>query len=261
MICVPPRHLKSHLGSVSFPAWCLGHDPSAQILCVSYAQDLADKLSRDCRRIVTSDWYQKLFRTRLSPQRQAVPEFETTAQGSRIATSVGGVLTGRGADIIVIDDPLKPEEALSQAQREAANEWYDHTLYSRLNDKLSGAIVLIMHRLHESLPWAGPEGRPRWPCAGAGGLGGGAAAGARRGGRGTSGRDRVRRAMLWPQNGRGVAAGARAARNARQLRRTIGEYGVSQGVGEESAGRVVGSFAVRAVCMPRKPGHPSASRA
>jgi hypothetical protein len=59
------------------------------------------------------------------------------------------VLTGRGADIIVIDDPLKPEEALSQTQRQAANEWYDHTLYSRLNDKLSGAIVLIMHRLHE----------------------------------------------------------------------------------------------------------------
>ena len=59
------------------------------------------------------------------------------------------MLTGRGADIIVIDDPLKPEEALSQAQRQAANEWYDHTLYSRLNDKLSGAIVLIMHRLHE----------------------------------------------------------------------------------------------------------------
>ena len=73
-------------------------------------------------------------------------EFETTAQGCRLATSVGGVLTGRGADIIIIDDPLKPEEALSQAQRQAANEWYDHTLYSRLNDKLSGAIVLIMHR-------------------------------------------------------------------------------------------------------------------
>jgi hypothetical protein len=153
LVCVPPRHLKSLLASVCFPAWCLGHDPSAQLLCVSYAQDLADKLSRDCRRIVTADWYQKLFpATRLSPQRQAVPEFETTAQGCRIATSVGGVLTGRGADIIIIDDPLKPEEALSQAQRQAANEWYDHTLYSRLNDKLSGAIVLVMHRLHESLP-------------------------------------------------------------------------------------------------------------
>ena len=149
IINVPPRHLKSHLASVSFPAWCLGHDPSAQILCVSYAQDLADKLSRDCRRIMASDWYQRLFPTRLSPQRQAVPEFETTAQGCRLATSVGGVLTGRGADIIIIDDPLKPEEALSQAQRQAANEWFDHTLYSRLNDKRKGAIVLIMHRLHE----------------------------------------------------------------------------------------------------------------
>src|SRR5271169_5108048 len=149
IINVPPRHLKSHLASVAFPAWCLGHDPSMQILCVSYAQDLADKLSRDCRRIVASDWYQRLFPTRLSPRHQAVPEFETTAQGSRIATSVGGVLTGRGADIIIIDDPLKPEEALSQAQRRAANEWFDHTLYSRLNDKQTGAIILIMHRLHE----------------------------------------------------------------------------------------------------------------
>jgi hypothetical protein len=51
------------------------------------------------------------------------------------------VLTGRGADIIIIDDPLKPEEALSQAQRQPANEWYDHTLYSRLNDKLTGDLV------------------------------------------------------------------------------------------------------------------------
>ena len=79
-------------------------------------------------------------------------EFETTAQGCRLATSVGGVLTGRGADIIIIDDPLKPEEALSQTQRRAANDWFDHTLYSRPNDKQKGAIVLIMHRLHESLP-------------------------------------------------------------------------------------------------------------
>ena len=120
---------------------------------MSPTRNLADKLSRDCRRIVTADWYQQLFpATRLSPQRQAVPEFETTAQGCRIATSVGGVLTGRGADIIIIDDPLKPEEALSQAQRQAANEWYDHTLYSRLNDKVSGAIVLVMHRLFSAGP-------------------------------------------------------------------------------------------------------------
>src|SRR3954469_20610112 len=82
------------------------------------------------------------------PQRQEAPECETTA-GSCLATSVGGVLTGRGADIIVIDDPLKPEEALSEAQRRAANEWYDHTLYTRLNDKRRGSIVIVMQRLHE----------------------------------------------------------------------------------------------------------------
>src|SRR5215469_9666220 len=115
IINLPPRHLKSHLASVAFPAWCLGRNPAAQILCVSYAQELADKLSRDCRRILASDWYRRLFPTRLSPQRQAAPEFETTAQGCRLATSVGGVLTGRGADIIIIDDPLKPDEALSEA--------------------------------------------------------------------------------------------------------------------------------------------------
>ena len=66
-------------------------------------------------------------------------ELVTTAGGSRYATTVGGTLTGRGADLIIIDDPLKPEEALSQSQRRAANDWFDHTLYSRLNDKRHGA--------------------------------------------------------------------------------------------------------------------------
>ncbi len=149
IINLPPRHLKSLMASIAFPAWCLGQDPSAQILCVSYAQDLADKLARDCRGIMMSPWYRKLFPTRLAPHRQAVQEFITTRQGYRLATSTGGVLTGRGADIILIDDPLKPEEALSDAQRKAANEWYDHTLYSRLNDKRHGVIVIIMQRLHE----------------------------------------------------------------------------------------------------------------
>ena len=98
IINMPPRHLKSHLASVCFPAWCLGHDPSTQLLCVSYAQDLADKLSRDCRQIVASSWYRQLFATRLSAQRQAMSEFETTAQGCRLATSVGGVLTAHGLE-------------------------------------------------------------------------------------------------------------------------------------------------------------------
>src|SRR3984893_16644390 len=149
IINLPPRHLKSLMASIAFPAYCLGHDPSAQILSVSYAQDLADKLARDCRSIMMSPWYRRIFPTRLAPHRQAVQEFITTRQGYRLATSTGGVLTGRGADIILIDDPLKPEEALSEAQRQTANDWYDHTLYSRLNDKRHGVIVIIMQRLHE----------------------------------------------------------------------------------------------------------------
>jgi hypothetical protein len=142
----PPRYLKSLLGSVAFPAWCLGRRPGTRIVCASYAQDLADTLGRDCRRIVTSDWFERAFPTRLSAQRQAVAEFETTQQGCRLATSVGGVLTGRGADLIIIDDPLKPEEALSQA---SAKRPTTGSTYSRLNNEKHGAIVVIMHRLHE----------------------------------------------------------------------------------------------------------------
>ncbi|MGH7085220.1 MAG: hypothetical protein ACREFN_09560, partial [Acetobacteraceae bacterium] len=120
-----------------------------RIICVSYAQDLADKHARDCRAIMQSDWYRALLPTRLAAERQAVGEFTTTAHGFRLATSVGGVLTGRGADVIIIDDPLKPEEALSDKERERVNEWFDHTLLSRLDDKTKGTIILIMQRLHE----------------------------------------------------------------------------------------------------------------
>jgi predicted phage terminase large subunit-like protein len=149
IINVPPRHLKSLCASIALPAWWLGHHPTAQIIGVSYGQDLSDKLARDCRTIMMSKWYQELFRTRLSAQKQAVDEFTTTLHGFRLATSVGGVLTGRGGDVIIIDDPLKPEEALSETQRRFANEWYDHTLVSRLNDKKEDCIILIMQRLHE----------------------------------------------------------------------------------------------------------------
>src|SRR5271169_5672544 len=149
IINLPPRNLKSHAATVCFPAYVLGHKPSAQIICASYGQQLADKHSLDCRTLMGSKWYRGVFGVRLSPRKQSVQEFLTTANGSRLATSVGGVLTGRGADVIIIDDPLKPDEAVSQTQRQACNDWYDHTLYSRLNDKRTGCIIIIMQRLHE----------------------------------------------------------------------------------------------------------------
>ena len=149
IINIPPRHTKSIAASVAFPAWLLGLQPEAQIVAVSYSQELANKHALDCRAVMESEWFRFAFKTRLSSTRNAVQEFTTTQRGSRLATSVGGTLTGRGGDFIIIDDPLKPEDADSDAARNRANDWFDGTLYSRQNDPNSSCIIVIMHRLHE----------------------------------------------------------------------------------------------------------------
>ena len=149
LITLPPRYLKSICASVAFPAWVLGQVPTKRIVCVSYSSDLAGKHARDCRAVMQTDWYRRAFPgTRTSSDKNAELDFDTTDHGGRYSTSVGGTLTGRGGDLIIIDDPIKPEEAMSEARRNAANEWFDRTLYSRLNDKRRGVIILIMQRLH-----------------------------------------------------------------------------------------------------------------
>ncbi|MDP9052012.1 MAG: phage terminase large subunit [Acidobacteriota bacterium] len=151
IINLPPRTLKSHAASVVFPAWLLGHDPSKQIICVSYGQDLSDKHARDSRTLMNSSFYRGLFpATVLSAEKLSVADFLTTAQGSRMSTSVGGTLTGRGAEVLIIDDPMKPEEALSESRRRTSNDWYFNTLLSRLNSKDNGVIILVMQRLHQA---------------------------------------------------------------------------------------------------------------
>jgi len=148
-VAMPPRSLKSIIISVAWPAWLLGHNPGLKIICVSYSQELSDKLASDCRQVMQSAWYQRLFsRTRLRQGRQALANFETTAGGGRFSTSTGGTLTGFGADWIIMDDPMKPAGALSDAERNTANSWVQHTLFTRLNDKRTGRIVLVMQRLH-----------------------------------------------------------------------------------------------------------------
>src|SRR5229473_6461572 len=149
IINVPPRYLKSHLASIALPAWYLAHYPSRHVICACYGQDLSDKFARDTRTVMLSPWYQRLFPTRIAEWRVAVHDFSTTDQGTRLATSVNGPLTGRGADLIVIDDPLKPDDALSEPRRTAVNDWYDNTLLSRLNDKVTGCIIIVMQRLHQ----------------------------------------------------------------------------------------------------------------
>jgi predicted phage terminase large subunit-like protein len=148
IINLPPRSLKSHSVSVAFVAWLLGHDPSKHIICASYGQDLANDLATLCRRLMRSPLYRSLFGEVLG-QRQAVEDFETLAGGRRMATSVGGALTGRGADLIIVDDPLKADDALSEASRKATHTWFDNTLLSRLNDRRTGAIIIVTQRLHQ----------------------------------------------------------------------------------------------------------------
>jgi predicted phage terminase large subunit-like protein len=149
IVTLPPRSLKSICASVAFPAWALGREPARRIICVSYASELAAKHSRDCRAVIDSPWYRATFpKTRLDPRKNTELEFDTTAGGFRLATSVGGTLTGRGGDILIIDDPLKAADALSDSVRERANDWVRNTLYSRLDDKRRGVIIVVTQRLH-----------------------------------------------------------------------------------------------------------------
>ena len=149
IINMPPRSLKSIVSSVAFPAYILGHDPALRIIAVSYGADLAVKHANDFRAVVESTWYRGVFPwMRVSGAKNTEFEVLTTRQGYRLATSVDGTLTGRGGDIVIIDDPLKPSDALSDSKRERVNDWFSNTLLSRLDDKQTGAIVIVMQRLH-----------------------------------------------------------------------------------------------------------------
>jgi predicted phage terminase large subunit-like protein len=148
IITQPPRSLKSICASVAFVAWWLGQDPTKRFACVSYSTELAATFARQFRTVVTSDWYLALFPAmRLAKDTET--ECVTTKGGGRFAVAVGGSLTGRGADVIVIDDALKASDAHSEKARRAVNDFYANTLLSRLDDKQSGAIILVMQRLHE----------------------------------------------------------------------------------------------------------------
>ena len=149
IINLPPRMLKSTLVSVAWPAWLLGQRPSNRIMVASYAQSLSTKHSTDCRVVVESPWYQRIFpETQLSRDQNEKEKFVTTARGHRLAVSVGGAAIGEGGNILIVDDPINPLQAGQRVQRETVNQWFDHTFVTRLDDKQRGAIVVVMQRLH-----------------------------------------------------------------------------------------------------------------
>jgi hypothetical protein len=134
--------------SVAWVAWLLGRKPSLRIICASYSEELAHKFSRDCRALMESRFYKRVFPTRLNPKKSTETEFETAKRGSRFATSVGGTLTGRGGDVLIVDDPTKANDANSQVVLEAANDWFRNTARSRLNDQSKSLVVVTQQRLH-----------------------------------------------------------------------------------------------------------------
>ena len=136
-ITVPPRSLKSICASVAFPAFALGHNPGLRFICASYAEGLAFAHARNCREIMRCALYQRLFPlTQIHLGRDNQMEFATTCGGFRLSTSVGGTLTGRGGNFVIIDDPMKAQDAFSQPARETVREWLGQTLLSRTRQQI-----------------------------------------------------------------------------------------------------------------------------
>ena len=149
IITLPPRSLKSLCASVALPAWFLGHYPWERVVVVSYSDFLSRTHANDFRRIVNHPLYQATFPA-MRLDRDTDREIVTTERGKRIATSIDGTLTGLGGNLIIIDDPIKLGDAMSDAVRERVIEWFRSTLLSRGDDKSETRIVVVMQRVHEN---------------------------------------------------------------------------------------------------------------
>ena len=148
IITMPPRTLKSLCASVALPAWFLGRNPSERVVVVSYSDFLSRAHANDFRLVVNHSIYQATF-PEMRLTRDTDREIVTSKRGKRIATSIDGTLTGLGGNLIIIDDPLKLGDAMSEAVRARVIEWYRSTLLSRADDKTVARIVLVMQRVHQ----------------------------------------------------------------------------------------------------------------
>lgn len=148
MVNLPPRTLKSDIFTAILPAFILGQNPRTKIICLSHSQDLGEKLAIKTRRIMDAPFYREAFpATQLT--KRAVGDLRTSAGGFRTTTSIDGGITGQGGDFIIVDDPMKADEAESDTVRNNVNDWFASTLFSRMDDPRTGAMVIVAQRLHE----------------------------------------------------------------------------------------------------------------
>jgi predicted phage terminase large subunit-like protein len=145
---MPSRTLKSQLGSIMLSAYILGRSPRTRILILTYSERLAGKLSRGVRKLLRRRWFQQVFPS-CSLERSEEMDFETSAGGGLLASSVEGGITGQGADLIIIDDPVQIRHAADLDRLKYVNDLFDGEIRSRLDNKSEGRILIIAHRLNE----------------------------------------------------------------------------------------------------------------
>ena len=151
LINIPPRHSKSTIVSVMWPAWEWITDPAQKFLCASYSGTLSTRDNLKTRRLLQSPWYQERWghMFKFAGDQNAKQRFENDKTGYRLATSVGGTATGEGGSRLILDDPHGAQAAQSEAMRESDLEWFDMVWSTRLNNPKTDAMVTVMQRLHE----------------------------------------------------------------------------------------------------------------
>jgi len=151
IINIPPRSAKSSIVTMLLNAWAWINYPHLKFITASYAATLATSHSRKTRDVIESPWYQASFPSafHLKHDTNRADEFENNLGGVRKAVGSGGTITGAGGDVIIADDPLDPESAYSDTERETVNRWWNQTMYSRLNNQKIGLRIIVMQRLHE----------------------------------------------------------------------------------------------------------------
>ena len=146
VINLPPRSLKSLAASIALPVWMHGRNPGLKIMSIAGSRELAGDFERATQDLIKAPRCQALF-PHLKPEGRA-GNFYLPQGGQRISAVVGGILVGRGADLIVIDDPIAPARVHDAPRRRAVNKWFDAEVIQRLNDKTKGAVIVVMQRLH-----------------------------------------------------------------------------------------------------------------
>jgi hypothetical protein len=144
IINMPPRHTKSEFASYLLPAWMVGRDPKLKIIQATHTGELAVRFGRKAKNLIDSEDYGKIFKTRLQEDSKAAGRWETAQGGEYFAAGVGGAITGRGADLLIIDDPHSEQDAMSPTALESAYEWYTSGPRQRLQP--GGKIILVMTR-------------------------------------------------------------------------------------------------------------------